>query len=190
MPPVPPGLGALCLYRFFHEGVIMPRRPDIHCAGCGSFIWRGRGGLPEGQATCLDCRRGRVVHGTRQGYRDRKCRCGECVVWQRQEARAYRARRRAEGRPIKSFGSSGPWISESVKLAVFERDGWTCQLCGEPLDRSAGPNDDWFPSLDHVTPQSVGGAHTVDNLRAAHRWCNSIRGAADYHAELRMAGTR
>lgn len=36
----------------------MPRRPDIPCAGtCGKLIWRGRGGLPPGQATCRDCRR-------------------------------------------------------------------------------------------------------------------------------------
>lgn len=36
----------------------MPRRKDVPCAGnCGALIWRGKGCLPPGQATCQPCRR-------------------------------------------------------------------------------------------------------------------------------------
>lgn len=50
----------------------MPRRPDVPCAGCGVLIWRGKGCLPPGQATCLACRRaGRGPHG--HGRAERTC---------------------------------------------------------------------------------------------------------------------
>lgn len=37
----------------------MPRKPDTPCAGCGKLLYGGRGALPSGQRTCLDCRRAR-----------------------------------------------------------------------------------------------------------------------------------
>lgn len=122
-------------------------------------------------------------HGTAAAYR-RGCRCRACKDCVRIRHRDYRAKRRGEGRPVKRFGGSGPWIAESVRVAVFERDAWVCQLCGDPTDRNATPNSDWFPSLDHIVPASKGGPHTFENLRVAHRWCNSVRGAEDHHSEL------
>lgn len=50
---------------------------------------------------------------------------------------------------------------------VFERDGYACVYCGSQLSLS----------LDHVIPQSRGGAHTLDNLVTACRRCNSSKGA-------------
>ena len=78
-------------------------------------------------------------------------------------------------------GGYGPvyWVSAVVRSGVYERDGYVCQLCGEPTDPGAGPNDDLFPSLDHIIPQSKGGEHTPDNLRTAHRVCNARRGNRD-----------
>jgi len=158
----------------------------LPCSKCGGPTgWRaGRTDLVE--PTCNSCRRdySNFEHGTRRGYSDARCRCDECVAWNREQCQAYRAKRRAEGRPIKSFGSSGPWIAPSVRLKVFERDAWTCQLCSEPLQPDSDPQSDWYPSLDHIVPQSKGGSHSAENLRAAHRWCNSIRGAEDYHADM------
>lgn len=68
---------------------------------------------------------------------------------------------------------------------VTDRDGWDCQLCGEPVDKtlSGDPVDPWSPTLDHVIPQSMGGSDDVENLRLAHRWCNQVRGAARTEAE-------
>jgi hypothetical protein len=54
-------------------------------------------------------------------------------------------------------------------LKVAKRDGWTCSICHEPVSRST-----W--SIDHVIPLSKGGPHTYDNVRLAHRLCNSIKG--------------
>lgn len=78
-------------------------------------------------------------------------------------------------------------IKPTERVAIYERDGWTCQLCREPVDPELmiiNPCDDWAPSLDHVIPQSKGGSHDADNLRLAHRWCNAVRGAEDYHSDL------
>lgn len=152
----------------------MARKPDTPCAGCGKLLWGGSTSLPDGQRRCRDCR-----HSYKNG-----CRCDACRTVNTTEHREYVARRRAEGRPLKRYGSSGPWINPKVRDEVFERDNWTCRICNELLDRDAEPNSDWYPSIDHIVPYSKGGRHTADNLRAAHRWCNSIRGAEDHHADL------
>ena len=55
---------------------------------------------------------------------------------------------------------------------VLERDGWTCQICGLPLDREASVIDDLYPQVDHILSVAWGGGDELENLRAAHRWCN------------------
>lgn len=69
-------------------------------------------------------------------------------------------------------------ISRRERLAIYERDGWICQLCSEPVDGTLHYLDDWAPSLDHIEPQSFAliPDHSPKNLRLAHRWCNSARG--------------
>lgn len=69
-------------------------------------------------------------------------------------------------------------ISDARRLAIYERDSWTCWLCGEPVDPDDDPRSGrWYPTLDHVVPRCMGGNHSDDNLRCAHRTCNSSRGA-------------
>lgn len=69
-------------------------------------------------------------------------------------------------------------VSDSVRLAIYERDGWTCQLCSEPVDPDLPPSDVWAATLDHIVCQSWTDEpdHSPSNLRLAHRWCNSVRG--------------
>ena len=50
---------------------------------------------------------------------------------------------------------------------VIARDGGICWLCELPGADTA----------DHIVPRSKGGHHGDSNLRAAHRVCNSRRGA-------------
>lgn len=33
----------------------------------------------------------------------------------------------------------------------------------------------WYPSIDHVIPISKGGRHSWDNVKLAHRLCNSVK---------------
>lgn len=72
-------------------------------------------------------------------------------------------------------------IAPQDRRAIYERDGWTCQLCGDPVNPSLGPSDIWAATLDHIVPRSAGGDHSPKNLRLAHRWCNSVRGDESYY---------
>jgi 5-methylcytosine-specific restriction endonuclease McrA len=51
-------------------------------------------------------------------------------------------------------------------LSVYERDGWTCQLCHKLMTPATA-------SLDHIIPLAVGGEHSYSNVQAAHRRCNA-----------------
>lgn len=58
----------------------------------------------------------------------------------------------------------------TVKLnshEIFRRDGYTCQYCGIRPAR---------PTLDHVIPRHMGGAHTWENLVTACPSCNLRKG--------------
>lgn len=58
---------------------------------------------------------------------------------------------------------------------LYDRDGGKCHICGEAVDMDADTNGDTYGSIDHVIPVSKGGTHTWDNVKLAHRICNSIK---------------
>ncbi len=92
----------------------------------------------------------------------------------RQVSRTAKAKRRAR----KISGQA-----DNVNpIAVFERDGWSCQICGCDTPKELrGTNHDDAPELDHVVPLSRGGAHTWDNTQCACRLCNLLKGAKMMH---------
>lgn len=63
----------------------------------------------------------------------------------------------------------------------------SCWLCGYSIDLTRNPQvDDLGSSVDEVVPRSKGGSTTDrDNLRHAHRICNSTRGNRPVTPELR-----
>lgn len=63
------------------------------------------------------------------------------------------------------------------RRAIFKRDGWTCRLCGKPLDRSKQCPHPLAPSIDHIIALANGGDDTPENVQAAHFICNSYKGA-------------
>lgn len=69
------------------------------------------------------------------------------------------------------------WISLRNRLAIYERDGWVCQLCGDPVPRDVDYLDPLAATLDHIECQSWAliPDHSPSNLRLAHRLCNSLR---------------
>jgi 5-methylcytosine-specific restriction endonuclease McrA len=59
-------------------------------------------------------------------------------------------------------------IQDRISRAVIERDGGVCHICGR----------EGADTADHLVPRSVGGDSTDTSLlAAAHRGCNSRRGA-------------
>lgn len=86
------------------------------------------------------------------------------------------SRRAHDSRYRDTYGTGyQKWITPKRRFAIYERDNWTCQICAQPVDRTLPFNDDWAPSLDHITPRSKGGDHSDANLRLAHRLCNAKR---------------
>ena len=59
---------------------------------------------------------------------------------------------------------------------VFERDGWVCGICCEPVDPDLAWPDPRSASLDHIVPLSKGGSHSPDNAQCAHLVCNVSKG--------------
>jgi 5-methylcytosine-specific restriction endonuclease McrA len=66
---------------------------------------------------------------------------------------------------------------------LITRDKNICYICNKECNESdytyqgktfiAG---DYYPSIDHVIPIAKGGTHTWNNVKLAHRICNSIKG--------------
>lgn len=92
--------------------------------------------------------------------------------------RPYQRARYARLRSTPEFVGASQ-ISGRRRKAIFERDGWVCQLCLKPVDRSLPSGDPGAPTIDHVVPVALGGDHADDNLRLAHRWCNNSRNTMD-----------
>jgi 5-methylcytosine-specific restriction endonuclease McrA len=63
------------------------------------------------------------------------------------------------------------------RAAVFRRDRWICQLCGEPVDRLKRYPNPASASIDHRVPLSKGGGHNFANAQLAHLHCNKCKGA-------------
>lgn len=73
--------------------------------------------------------------------------------------------------------AAGVAYAPIVKTSIYARDGWICGICGQAVDSATPWPDPMSASLDHVVPLSKGGPHLPHNVRLAHLWCNSERGA-------------
>lgn len=70
----------------------------------------------------------------------------------------------------------GRWVQQLRRL-VLETYGDTCWICGHPGADTA----------DHLTPRSRAGTDALANLRPAHLFCNTGRGAATYQTGVTVA---
>ena len=98
------------------------------------------------------------------------------VRYHREFARSesFRQSKRHEGylRRVRKLGNE----HEDFELReIFDRDGWQCQLCGQPVDREAKWPHPEFPTLDHIVPVSKGGGHLRSNVQCAHLHCNLVK---------------
>ena len=86
--------------------------------------------------------------------------CGKCY-----NGRIHKRKRRAEKK------GNGPFHNIDPR-EVFERDSWTCGLCGKRVNRRLKFPNPRSASLDHIIPLSRGGPHTYQNVQLAHLKCN------------------
>ena len=73
-------------------------------------------------------------------------------------------------------------VEDFTEQQVLDAYGLTCHICQKEIDIAAPRRtnkEGWERGmhLDHLTPLSKGGTHTLDNIRPAHGLCN-VRKAA------------
>lgn len=101
---------------------------------------------------------------------------------QKEKAKQYR---KVNKRPNKDrrWTKNGKADYSICLSKLFERDNGKCHICGGQTDYDdfirdanehfiAGNN---YPSIDHVIAIANGGLHQWDNVKLAHRICNSIK---------------
>lgn len=145
------------------------RKPPHRCEACES-AYRSE--------------RARALHEQKRGDDARVCSvCG--VSYQKPYGSAYRAFcsdecTDAAKKTTKHIERAKRWgvdYEPISKAKVFERDNWTCKLCGRKTRRHyINPWNARNPELDHIVPVSLGGSHTYDNVQCACSQCNARKG--------------
>lgn len=136
-----------------------------------------------------------AVKSTRQGFSAGRCEwCDDGFIQDLRItgilARYCSGRCRKQATKTRHRLASGRFsIARRERLAIYERDGWTCQICMEPVDPDTPSGDLWSATLDHIIPQSRSliPDHSPENLRLAHLWCNSVRGDLSYYSDADLA---
>lgn len=78
-------------------------------------------------------------------------------------------------------------VDKDISLdKLYRRDNGICYICGMKCEYDDGVwrgdtfiAGNYYPSIDHVKPLSKGGVHSWDNIKLAHRICNSLKGIND-----------
>ena len=86
----------------------------------------------------------------------------------------------------------------AVREAVWERDGYVCFYCDEPVTaplrgRSQTDQPPTMATVDHIIPRAYGGGFIEGNLVTACLRCNNSRGdkpASEYLAARRKSMSR
>lgn len=109
---------------------------------------------------------------------NKKPTCPNCQLIQREQSgETAESRRSARLR-------SSDYDSSITLTRLIVRDQNICWLCGQECNSQDFVRSDngvfiagnEYPSIDHVKPIAKGGTHSWDNVRLAHRLCNSIKG--------------
>src|SRR5579872_1165726 len=58
------------------------------------------------------------------------------------------------------------------RMAIAERDGLVCRICGCPILEGEDVE------VDHRTPRAAGGPDHDENKQLAHKWCNRAKSDA------------
>lgn len=66
-------------------------------------------------------------------------------------------------------------IDTKTKYYIFERDNYTCQMCGAKGERIGG---NAILHIDHIIPINVGGSNQISNLQVLCNRCNYKKGGS------------
>ncbi|WP_166785555.1 HNH endonuclease [Cryobacterium cryoconiti] len=122
--------------------------------------------FPDGY--CSQC--GKELLGRKRKYCDRSC-----------ANRAYNAQRRFDGRARDLKYRRRALLRDArveafEAIEIFERDGYLCRICDEPLNMLVDFPHPLYPTIDHIFPLALGGEHSRANAQSAHLTCNVRKG--------------
>lgn len=143
----------LCLkhYNYRHQPD-RHRKIEVQCSVCAMPLLRRVDNARMGKHCCSpECRRIRQW--------------GENV----RQVSAYDWNVDAKKRAL-SFGATV--IEDVDRATVMERDGWSCYQCAKPMSPNANPFSPDSATVDHVLALSLGGEHSMRNVRACCLACN------------------
>ena len=136
----------------------------VHCKENVAFehtigLYRNEPGTPLGDfpAQHESCR---AIFLDELGRED-NCLCVDCKA------------RKSITEVIRRRGQRRPTFHGKHRQTVLERDNFVYQICDLPTDPDASPSADQYPTVDHFIRVVDGGDDELDNLRTAHKWCNT-----------------
>lgn len=155
---------------------------DVVCEVCGGEVRRSTAGHPRKYCSRSCSNKAVRVRAVAEGRVCSVDGCGRAASskglcgshysaeWgrlnpDRNSARAHRYR----ARKLAAF------VEDVGRIEVLERDGWVCHICGESIGKELEFPHRLYGTLDHVVPLSKGGLHCLDNVKAAHWICNSLK---------------
>ena len=135
------------------------------CPQCGTLFSTGKS--PNKRFCSRDC-------ANRYCSRDWYARHGDDAIAQAHERRAR---------------LMAAWVENVTPVTVYERDKWTCHICGGKVRRTARwKRDPEMASLDHLVPLALGGEHSYANVACAHLRCNLSKGTRAVGEQLALIG--
>lgn len=170
-------------HRTDHDCAYVAPVPIAYCDLCDRVIPNPRSRVRYCSPACKDM----ANRGTSRPIWVKDCAWCQTTYLSRQDQTVYCSRRcsRQQDRSQRRFVVPKPF-----RDAIYERDGWRCQLCRKAVNSALSHNAKWGPSLDHIIPRSQGGADTPENLQLAHRHCNAVKcdGTWQSGEQLRLVG--
>lgn len=92
------------------------------------------------------------------------------------------------GRDKRRASKRGAFVAPVYRAQIYERDRWSCHLCGKRINKNVTVPHPKAPTIDHVVPLAAGGTHEPANVRAAHYLCNVRKGHRGGGEQLMLVG--
>jgi hypothetical protein len=164
-------------------GLRMPK-PNRHaqrCIACHAAHSRAR------RHAKAAARLGRTIGKPRHWYAGTCIHCGQGFIDNQPDRNVCSPRcGRRYSASIRRARKRAAFVEQVVRPKVYARDGWRCQLCGQPVQRDkVVPHPD-APTLDHIVPLAAGGDHSYANTQLAHFRCNYLKGDRGGGEQLRL----
>ena len=101
---------------------------------------------------------------------DRQARLAAYRESRKEETRVRLAASSLRGNEARRLRMSAAFVEVVSRLVVFENSAGICGICGEAVSIDAF-------AVDHIIPLAKDGEHSYANTQAAHKRCNSRKGA-------------